>query len=338
MLTTYPNEAVAHHSGVLPVDQDRARATRLLSEFTRFRRMDSQQSCIPGDCPGCMAPHLPKVVDAMRKNQTIRFVLPAFPGKSPNRLKVLGVLPDMGEKQALIFLNGLCERIRELYRPGAEIVICSDGRVFNDVVGIRYQDLTAYQAELKALIDHLGLTNLSTFNLATVYGGGDFAHLRRDLMGQYGRPLEEFRGKVKRGGRPSASREERDANRLYCGTIRFLVEDASFPGQIKSRNALQKECRAKAYELMRRSQAWSDLVAEHFPEAVRLSIHPQACASQKLGIQLLGASNWMTPWHGVAVTIGSDYILMKRSQAEQLGAKPIFDSQGKPSHFQLESI
>lgn len=331
------HEAVAYQSRV-PArlqDGDQATARRLLSEITRFRRM-AHASCFPGDCTACMAPHLPKVLSAVRANRRIRFVLPAFPGKSPNQRKVAGILPDMAEKQALIFLNGLCRRIGKLYRPGAEIIICSDGRVFNDVVGIRDQDLTAYQQEMKRLIQDLGLKHLSTYGLE--YDGGDFERLRQELMQKYGKPLEEFRARVKRGGCECASREDKDAHRLYCGTTRFLVEDASFPGQTKSKNALQKECRAKAYQVMRRSSAWTDLIAERFPDAVRLSIHPQACGSKKLGIQLLGASNWITPWHGVAVELGANYVLMKRSQAEELGATLLLDNQGRPSHFKLESI
>lgn len=317
----------------------KTKARAILSEITRFRRMAySEHSCFPGDCGGCESPHLPKVMEAVRSGQKVRFVLPAFPGKSPNPAKVLGVLPDMAEKQALIFLNGLCERIEKIYTLGAEIVICSDGRVFNDVIGIRDEDLTAYQKELAKLIQDLGLTNLTTFDLDSVYPGYNFDLLRVGLVQKYGKPVEHFRAKVKRGGKESAVREDRDAHRLYCGTTRFLVEDAHYPGQTKSKNALQKECRAKAYELMRKSNAWTDLIAEQFPEAVRLSIHPQDCASEKLGIQLLGASNWMTPWHGVAVKLGSHFVLMKRSRAEELGAKLIFDGEGKPSHFRLESI
>lgn len=318
---------------------EEAKAKALLSEVIRFRRMaKSKTSCFPGDCQHCMEPHLPKMLDAIRANKKIRFVLPAFPAKSPNPEKVLGVLPDMAEKEALTFLNGLCNRIKSHYEPGAEIIICSDGRVFNDLIGILDDNLTAYQIQIGRLIRDMGLVNLSTFDLHSVYPGDDHDRLRSDLMSKYGRPLEQVREMVKRGGNGTGSREDRDTHRHYCGTTRFLVEDSSLPGQTKSKNALQKECRAKAYEVMRRSNAWTELIAEKFPDAIRLSIHPQACASKKLGIQLVGTSNWMTPWHGVAVDIGDNYVLMKRSQAEELGATLIRDSQGNPSHFKLESI
>lgn len=315
------------------------RAEEILSEVLRYRRMaHSEDSCFPCYCPACAAPHLPKVLEAVQAGRKIRFVLPAFPGKSPNKAKVLGTLPDTAEREALDFLNELCERINRLYSPGAEIIICSDGRVFNDVVEIKDEDLTAYQKALAEIIQELGLKNLSTFDLDNVYPEDNYEMLRIGLLSKYGKPQEYFREKVKRGASANAGRADRDAHRLYCGTTRFLVEDSNFPGQTKSKNALQKECRAKAYEVMRRSNAWTALIAEHLPDAVRLSIHPQDCGSEKLGIQLLGASNWITPWHGVAVDIGSNFVLMKRSRAEELGATLIFDGQGKPSHFKLESI
>lgn len=45
--------------------------------------------------------------------------------------KVLGTLPDLGEELALMHLNGLCESIAEIYEYGAELVIASDGLVYN---------------------------------------------------------------------------------------------------------------------------------------------------------------------------------------------------------------
>lgn len=122
---------------------------------------------------------------------------------------------------------------------------------------------------------------------------------------------------------------------MYCGITRFLVEDASFPGQTKSRSAIQKECKGKAYEVMRRSNAWSELIARRFPDAVRLSIHPQVCGSKKLGIRLVGTESWMTPWHGVAVKKSEGFILLKRTVAESLGARLVFSANGRPSHFEL---
>jgi pyoverdine/dityrosine biosynthesis protein Dit1 len=309
---------------------------KLMQHVMRFRRMaTSEQCCESATCAHCLSPHFPKVTSAIMQGKPITFILPAFPGKSPNSAKVLGNLPDRAEQSALEFLNDLCERISCVYPAGAKLVICSDGRVFSDVVGIPETDITAYQDELDKMIKRLGLSHLSTFNLDELISNNDFDTVRSDLMQQYGQPLETLREKVRRGGRGSESSEDKEAHRMYCGITRFLFEDSLVPGQTKSRTSLQKVSRAKAYEVIRRSNAWSELLARHFPEAVRLSIHPQSCGSQKLGIQLLGDQTWLTPWHGVAVENDEGFVLMKRWEAEKMNLPLVKNSEGRPSHFKM---
>jgi hypothetical protein len=75
---------------------------------------------------------VPTVEERVKLREPIRMVLPAFPFKSPNaRDKVLGSMPDFGEELALAHLNGLCENIAQVYEPGAEVYISSDGLVYN---------------------------------------------------------------------------------------------------------------------------------------------------------------------------------------------------------------
>lgn len=75
---------------------------------------------------------VPTVLDQVERQEPIRMILPAFPFKSPNaRDKVLGILPDFGEELALAHLNGLCENIAQVYEPGADVYISSDGLVYN---------------------------------------------------------------------------------------------------------------------------------------------------------------------------------------------------------------
>lgn len=68
----------------------------------------------------------------VKANTAVPMCLPAFPFKSPNStLKVLGNLPDKAEEWALAHLNGLCQAIGDIYPPGAELTIISDGLVYN---------------------------------------------------------------------------------------------------------------------------------------------------------------------------------------------------------------
>jgi len=323
------------------IETDTARvvslATELLTDVMQFRRIAGPHAtCTGPSCKDCLAPHLAKVIVAIESNQPVIFVLPAFPGKSPNANKVLGPLPDMAERQALKFLGHLCERVRGFYAPGARVILCSDGRVFSDVVGMQEEHVSAYQLGISRMIEELALSHLiSTFNLDDLFGGLSFGEMREQLMNGHAQPLEALQEKVRRGGKPGSDRESDDAQRMYCGITRFLVEDAATPNQTLSRTAIQKDCKARAYEVIRRSNAWSALVESQFPTAIRLSIHPQACGAVKLGIRLLEADSWMTPWHGVALKVADgQFFLMKRSQAEALGATMVL-SEGQPSHYEL---
>src|SRR3990167_8637356 len=180
----------------------------------------------------------------------------------------------------------------------------------------------------------MSFTSMSTFNLDDVYSALEFNQMRNQLMAQYGESLETLKDAVRKGSKTPCSIENEEVNRQYCGITRFLVEDAIRPGQISSRNAIQKACRQRAYIVIQRSRAWSELIAKHFPHAVRLSIHPQTCGTFKLGIRLMEAESWMTPWHGVAMEVCESFVLLKRAQAENLGASIAY-REGRPSHYEL---
>lgn len=300
-------------------------AIDILKHVMSFKRMSMGHQSCSNECHHCMKPHLEKITRAIKNDEPVVFVLPAFPGKSPNLAKVLSPLPDMAEQLSLEFLEDLCLRIKQFHPPGARILLCSDGRVFSDAVGLKEDDVTEYQKEISRMIEELSLHSISTFNLDDVYKGLSFDEMRLSLMEKYGKSIDVLKELVK---------EDEDIHRLYCGMTRFLFEDAMTPGQSRSRASIQKESRARAYQVIQRSNAWSEIIEDLFPDAIRLSIHPQSCGSKKLGIRLLEANNWMTPWHGVAVKEEGRFHLLKRSEAEARGAR-LEHVDGKASHYVL---
>lgn len=314
----------------LDTSSKRSLAIEILGTVMRYRRIAlKSDACTHPKCEECLAPHIDRVIAAIERNESVAFALPAFPGKSPNPEKVLGPRPDMAERKSIAFLDRLCRRIEEIYTPGARIVLCSDGRVFNDVVGIPDSDITRYQQDLIELISELGADRLTTFNLDDVFNGCGFDAMRARLMVAHGEPIEALQAAVRAGG---------DALRLYRGITRFLVEDAKRPGLAISNTSLQKECRRRAYQVIQRSRAWDALISKRIPGAVRLSIHPQVCGSRKIGIHLMETPDeWLTPWHCVAVEVRGRFRLMKRSQAEALGAELVFRD-GRPSHFVVAAL
>jgi pyoverdine/dityrosine biosynthesis protein Dit1 len=253
----------------------------------------------------------------------IVFTLPGFPCKSPNPAKVLGHLPDQGERLSLIFLDALCTEIQRIYPPGARVIICSDGHIFGDLVGVPDDHIDAYADELRTQIGRLGLERLCVFDLRDILGDLPHPAKRARVHDRYAPALDDLRAEIHANDHTLA---------LYQGITRFLFEDTPhWPG---TRSALQRDCRRRAYGVIQRSRAWGNLIAEHHPDAVRLSIHPQPVGAAKFGIRLLDAPDaWTTPWHSVALRrADGTWTLMPHAKAARLGRLVHLD--GKPSHFQ----
>ena len=256
--------------------------------------------------------HLARVRRFIDRGERIQLILPAFPAKSPNRTKTLGALPDLGEALALKRLQKLCDEIKDVYEPGAEIIICSDGRVFSDIVRVSDQEVSDYTAAIASLIQSAKLESLRTFSLDDVAIDRDFDRMRDHLFVKYADSVEGIRQRV------STSIEERN---LFNGIHRFLFEDLLVLEPQLSRNQAREQSKQATYQLLRRSHAWSCFVEERFKGAIRLSIHPQPVGSRKIGIRLLPSENiWRTPWHSVAIFDGQQYKLTTRAEAEKSGA------------------
>lgn len=243
----------------------------------------------------------------------LKFLLPAFPAKSPSHKKTAGVLPDLGEVLALQSLNRFCEQLSQVYAPGAQIVICSDGRIFSDVVKVNDETIDRYQAGIAGIIAEYQLEHLSTFAMDDLFPELQGNELRQRVLWQFGKCEEEVRHLV--------LTQDNDRS-LFNGLHKFMVEDLWGAEPHKSRNQVSKEAKPLTYELMRRSDAWSQLLNHYHKGALRLSIHPYPLTHEKFGVHLVSSSSkWATPWHNVTVKIGESYQLMHLEQAMALHAK-----------------
>jgi len=258
-------------------------------------------------------PLMRKIAEQMNESVTLKFLLPAFPAKSPSKKKTAGVLPDMGEVIALRALNEMCRSIAQIYAPGAEVVICSDGRIFSDVVGVDDETIDAYQEGIDTIIQEFNLYHISTFSLDNLYPELKGDVLRDRLMWQFAKSKEEVRFLVMNDPHYAG---------LFNGIHKFMIEDQSGVMENATRNQLNKATKPKTYELMRRSDAWSALLNHYFPEALRFSIHPYPLEHEKFGVKLVNSSSkWATPWHNVAVKMDGKFELMHLCEAQKLGAQ-----------------
>jgi len=300
---------------------------KILRQLFRQRRLESGAgSCAADPCEQCLALHLPKVRRFVSAGEPIHFLLPAFPAKSPSPKKVLGRLPDMAEELALGFLERECDEIRKLYPAGARVTICSDGRVFSDLVGVSDNDVTDYGQEITALLKRLGARSLEVFRMEDLFEINDHDAMREQLRINYAETLQSIEERVHR---------HEHHQMLFNGISRFLFEDRIVIETGKSRTQVRNECKDRTYLVMQRSDAWGRLLSDCFPAALRLSIHPQSPHSEKIGILLGDADDaWLTPWHGVAVSRDGRFKLMRRHEAEALGAQ-IIERAGRPSYYEL---
>lgn len=303
-----------------------SRAENILRDIFRFRRLQpGAGDCAEDPCAACLAVHLRPVEAALASGEPITFVLPAFPAKSPNTEKVLGTLPDLAEELALRFLQERCDAVADFHPAGARVVICSDGRVFGDVVAVPDHDITAYREHLVSMVSRLGLKSIEMFDLDDIVGGMDFDEMRRWLVERYAEPIESLRER-------SAANPASLA--MFNGIHRFMFEDLVHRQPELSRTQARKLSKGLAYEVIQRSNAWSRLVASQFLDGVRLSIHPQPAHSNKIGILLTDSDDvWLTPWHGVALLERDKFRLVRRAEAEEKKAV-LVERAGRPSHYE----
>jgi pyoverdine/dityrosine biosynthesis protein Dit1/AcrR family transcriptional regulator len=296
----------------------------VLERIFRRRRVLPGIATEPSE--GARALHLPRVQSFVDAGERIQLVLPAFPAKAPNAEKVLGKLPDAAEALALESLEALLQEIAEAYPPGAELVVCSDGHVFADVVGVSDADVRAYRRGLETMLAGLSSDRIRMFDLGDAFGLASPAAARRALLETYAPALEEIHERA--AGSPAQ-------RALVDGIHRFLFEDEVARSPKQSRTQSRNLTRPRAYEVVRRSEAWGRLVAAAFPRALRLSIHPQPDVSSKIGIALLQSDDaWLTPWHGVALLGGDRARLVRRREAESLGAK-VREEDGRPMFMEV---
>lgn len=256
---------------------------------------------------------LNKILYLVEQRQVINLILPAFPAKSPNENKVLGKLPDLGEYKSLEVLNSLCESIKTLYPPGACVTICSDGHVFSDIVGVEDENVQDYLFRLGSMLSYYEFSNLVQFSLPDYFSDNDYTNMRSRLLEYYSKPLQTIKDLVK---------TNEDFRSTFNGIHKFIFEDYKFLMPNFSRKQIQKSSKNGTYQLLQRSDAWSNLVNDVFPEGIRLSIHPQNPQSHKLGVKLINSkSDWATPWHNAPAYFDNKIVLMPKTEALGKGFK-----------------
>ncbi|CAI4059172.1 Dit1p SKDI_04G6120 [Saccharomyces kudriavzevii IFO 1802] len=311
----------------------------------------------------------------------IECILPAFPCKSSNEQKVYGSVPDKGEELALKRLIKATQDLVEVYPPGMKIWIVSDGHVFSDCIGVDDDVVSEYTTKLHELygrvaipgVDAIGFCGLNElffsgaaseiFNPNWV-SDTEVAHYtgtqicpksdlsRQILMKGCDTDAGRLRKQIAIDGHPRLH--------LYRGFSRFMMEDLSLLEHFQSfsKKKFKKVISMIAFNMIKRNDAYSNLVELIFPHHLRISIHAHTNSGPKFGIKVISSEQCSivssledldepkfedflhipTPWHNCVVKVEDDkekYFLTKSKVIKDAIEKGSYDGEWKDTRFDI---
>lgn len=258
------------------------------------------------------------------RREPVGFSMLGFPIKSPNNVhKVLGTLPDMGERVALGRLARFAADVKAVYDPGARVAVVSDGYVFSDLLGIPDRTVAEYG---EACQDLLRGTPVELLELQHFYPDGSNDSKRARVTEQFGITPEELERRIL---------VDPNVNQLYRGMIYFLTTDIAMR-DFPSKSQLQKEAKRLAREMMLRNESYSALVRSEFSDRVRLSMHSSTNNGTKYSFDLIAGARH-SPWHSaVAFDDAGTLVTLHRSEAEERGYDLVMHD-GRPYAFHSQT-
>lgn len=220
-----------------------------------------------------------KVTFAYNKKSILEFIIPAFPGKSPNPKSSFSILPDNTEFLAVNTIEKFIDDINTIYPFGCKVNIIHDGHFFIKL------NITRSEKELNDYIDFFRNNISQNINSITIYdlmGSSDFECAYQKFIDDY----------------YSISNFECDSNIL---SKEILFTKFEFKNNLcdinTSKNQIQLRAKAVAKESLKIKAALSKLIDDNFYNCIRLSVHFQTSKSNKMGLKLIPkAINKGTPW------------------------------------------
>ncbi|MDZ4056842.1 MAG: L-tyrosine/L-tryptophan isonitrile synthase family protein, partial [Polynucleobacter sp.] len=248
------------------------------------------------------------------------FVLLVFPFKDQNRFRVEADAdqPDLGEISFLLRLYRTVQAIYQLHPYGADVLVLTDGELYQDIFGVSRASVARYAEVLKCYRSYLNLQGAVSFiplsdlvDRASVASNGETRQVGASAVQEFIR--ERLESLASSDASLRATISHLISGIKWNHESRQLLEDLT-PQEAWGILAGPKEkigpalvgrweeVHQKASEsaigylsanLMLR---WLDLVRLYFPDAVRCTIHA------KPGQVCLTRPNAAFPWNGVAWT------------------------------------
>lgn len=255
-------------------------------------------------------------------NEPIKFAMLGLPFKSTNkRDKVLGDLPDLGEELTVKNFSAFNNDIKTVYKPGIEMLVASDGYVFNDLLGIPESVVSEY----KAINESFNANGpLKIIDINDFYSGQTVSFKRDKLMQQFGYTWERMEQQILFNP---------DVNILYKGMLKYWdLEMACRDFTSKTQRA--KYAKKLVREMMLRNEAFNLLVRKELPTHIRLSMHQSVNNGYKYSFKLIpGEHTHHAAWNAVVVMNHTgEAMTMHRADAEKYGYR-LVTKDGQPYNY-----
>ncbi len=242
----------------------------------------------------------------------LEFVLPSFPYKFSNPVKVARKAPDMAEILCLSQLYEICKALSSVYEGGARFVIISDGHLYHKMFGISEYEAVEFRDQIKEMISLLGfdesidvvdMQDLIRFEQERY---NEIRHELEPLFRQWWEqnPENERVQSLVKSSAPNINTAGEVTHDLVQMATKDILhatdEDETLKNFQKVRDRVRDRSEDGAFEFALTLYTLKELglVERFYPQAIRATVHPKPA---QWGIHLVNRQTRVFPWQGVAV-------------------------------------
>lgn len=233
------------------------------------------------------------VEKAYFKKNKLNFIMPSFPGKSPNSKSCFSSLPDYGEKIAIQTIQNFLKSIEKIYPYGVTFTIIHDGHFFEPLGITRSEEeLNKYIKKFRKMINK----NISSITIYDLFETKNFQEAYKKFKEKY---IIHENYEI-----DSEVLSKEIVFTKYEFESKILIDNIT-------KNQFQKKAKKIAKESLIIKSALSELIRQKYKNSIRLSVHYQLADSNKMGLKLVPtASNKGTPWFYVIYKSANNRIIL----------------------------
>lgn len=245
-----------------------------------------------------------RVLPLLEQKKRLLFILPGFPFKDQNRFRVPydASCVDFSEISFLIRLHNLIQALYQVHPFGAEALVLSDGRLYQDIFYIDSKDVEDYQWRLHDFRNKLNIQgDVSIIDLKNLIERADesgevskIIECIEEVISNHFKREDFFQGLVQGMKWNLNSRKlledycDVDAWSIIRCSRNDIKEDLLVAWDWYHKLAEEAATKYAATNLMLK---WTNLLQKFFPESIRCTVHPKEN-------QFALAMNYA--WNGVA--------------------------------------